>query len=110
MESSRPSFAGTLLVSLGGACTVVGGLGVGFRAAGLGYLGQSLLALVLGVTMLWAGLRLAASSRRLMLATVRTTPIRVAAAYQQVPEQPRPRVRVQAWTAAPLELGPARAA
>ncbi|MFN8052527.1 MAG: hypothetical protein U0Q22_13865 [Acidimicrobiales bacterium] len=105
-STSPPSLTGTTLICLGASCTVLGGLGVGFRAAGLGYLGQSLASLAVGVVMLFVGLHIAANVRRSLLTELRFTPIRATYA----PEQPAGRVRVHAWTTAPLELGPARAA
>lgn len=79
-NDSAPSVTGTSLIVLGATATAVGGLGVGFRAAGLGYLGQSLAALVLGVAMLLTiGLKIAAAARRSVFDSVRLVPVPVRA-------------------------------
>lgn len=105
-NDSAPAATGITLISLGATSTAIGGLGVGFRAAGLGYLGQSLLALVVGVFMLSIGLRLAASARRAVFRPARVTPVRVRAVYSTEPTPAR--VRVPAWTSPQLALPPAR--
>ena len=108
MASSDSAFPWHLeigLISLGAAATAAGGLGVGFRAAGLGYLGHSLFALVVGVVLLSLGLRIAAASRRSMMTPVRLTPSLVAT----TPFRPTPeRIRVHAWSVPHLELPPGR--
>lgn len=117
-STGNRSLSGLLLIGLGAATTAIGGLGVGFRAAGLGYLGQSLLALTIGVVMLTVGLRVAANDRRATFATLRHTPIRVAAAYTPAPSHTvatqtvvaPARVRVAAWVTPHHELAPAHAA
>lgn len=68
------------LVTGGLLATAGGGIGVAFRAAGFGYLGQSVLALVAGMVLIRVGLRLAADGRRVVLAD--RTPARVAAWYE----------------------------
>jgi hypothetical protein len=105
-QKRATSVTGLGLISVGAAFTLVGGLGVGFRAAGLGYLGQSLVALTLGIGMLWIGLRVAAAARRAIFESVRTTPMRAHTVYTTAAPQPA-RVRVSAWTSPQLALPPA---
>jgi len=99
----------------------VGGLGVCFRAAGLGYLGQSLSALTLGVVMLTVGLRIAADNRRATFAGLRShrTASFAVASFTAAPTvllhpartdgpfstgNAPTRVRVHAWVGPMLEL------
>lgn len=105
-QKSLSSVTGLGLICMGAFFTLVGGLGVGFRAAGLGYLGQSLIALTLGVGMLSVGLKVAAAARRSVFESVRTTPIRAHAVYTTAAPQ-MARVRVHAWTSPQLALPPA---
>lgn len=106
-RDSAPSAYGLGLICVGATGTAIGGLGVGFRAAGIGYLGQSLLALVIGVGLLSVGLGVAAKARRSEFESARLTPIRVHAAYTTAAPQVA-RVRVPAWSSPQLALPPAR--
>lgn len=106
---SVPSVTGLGMICVGASCTAIGGLGVGFRAAGLGYLGQSLLALVAGMALLAVGLRVAAHTRRSTFDSLRRTPSSGTRTVVYTTAAPQvARVRVHAWTPQPLALPPAR--
>ena len=109
------------MVGLGVPATAIGGLGVSFRAAGLGYLGQSLTALTFGLLLSYGGLKLAARSRESVFAEARAAIPRHRSAPAAPPSPayrlyrdsddygPAPaRVRVHAWNGPRLALPPAR--
>lgn len=104
-------------MTVGAAATAAGGLGIAFRAAGLGFVGHSAAALVVGVVLQAIAFRLAGRGRRDAFTGVRapvtrprqnqTAPSAPSAPRSQPAPPPRPeRVRVAAHIVAPMALPP----
>ena len=97
-----------MLVIIGAIAMVPGGFGIAFRAAGLGYLPQSVLLVAFGTAALFAGVQLARVGRDkrfapagLIFATGSTTPVHTA---QWAPEPER--MKVRAWAFVEVALCP----
>ena len=97
-----------MLVIIGAIAMVPGGFGIAFRAAGLGYLPQSVLLVTFGAAALFAGLQLARAARDemftptgLIFATVSATPVHTAL---RAPEPER--MKVRAWAFVEVALCP----
>lgn len=106
-------------MTVGATATAAGGLGIAFRAAGLGFVGHSAAALVVGVVLQAIAFHLAGRGRRDAFTGVRapairsrpprTSPDAPAASRSQptpAPASHGERVRVAAHIVAPMALPP----
>lgn len=104
-HTHRPSLLAPALLVVGTLATLGGGLGVGFRAAGLGYLGQSLAALALGVVALWGGTQVEVRSRRSLLVPVPAPSVAPVALFSAQPCSAQP-CSAQPFSAQPFSDRP----